>query len=84
MPQKKYLVTRTAQERQHLTELLSAGERSARARALLKADRAKGGPARDDARIAEALGRRSRGAPSATTASTSATARPTCSWPPGR
>jgi transposase len=60
MPQKKYLVTLTAEERQHLTKLLSAGKRSARtltrARILLKADQAKGGPAWDDARIAEALG----------------------------
>jgi hypothetical protein len=28
MPQKKYLVTLTAEERQHLTKLLSAGKRS--------------------------------------------------------
>jgi transposase len=60
MPQKKYLVTLTAEERQHLTKLLSAGKRSARtltrARILLKADQAPGGPAWGDARIAEALG----------------------------
>ena len=60
MPQKKYLVTLTAEERQHLAKLLSAGKRSARtltrARILLKADQAKGGPAWDDAAIAEALG----------------------------
>ena len=60
MPQKKYLVTLTAEERQHLGKLLSAGKRSARtltrARILLKADQAEGGPAWEDARIAEALG----------------------------
>src|SRR6516164_6780408 len=56
---KKYLVTLTAEEREHLSGLLSAGKRSAltltRARILLKADQAEGGPAWDDARIAEAL-----------------------------
>jgi transposase len=60
MPQKKYLVTLTAEERQHLGKLLSAGKRSARAltraRILLKADQADGGPAWEDAAIAEALG----------------------------
>ena len=60
MPKKKYLVTLTAQERDHLTALVSAGKRSAlvitRARILLKADQADGGPAWDDAKIAEALG----------------------------
>src|SRR5215218_5223020 len=59
MPKKKYLVTLTAQERDHLTALVSAGKRSAltptRARILLKADQADGGPAWDDASIAEAL-----------------------------
>jgi transposase len=59
MPQKKYLVTLTADEREHLAGLLSAGKRSAltltRARILLKADQADGGPAWEDARIAEAL-----------------------------
>jgi transposase len=59
MPQKKYLVTLTAEEREWLTGLVSAGRRSAltitRARILLKADQADGGPAWDDARIAEAL-----------------------------
>jgi hypothetical protein len=47
------------EERQWLTALLSAGKRSAlaltRARILLKADPADGGPAWDDARIAGAL-----------------------------
>jgi transposase len=60
MPRKKYLVTLTPEERQHLTGLVSAGKRSARtitrARILLKADQADGGPAWDDARITEALG----------------------------
>jgi transposase len=56
---KKYLVTLTADERQALTGLVSAGKRSAltitRARILLKADQADGGPAWEDARIAQAL-----------------------------
>src|SRR5690242_2984223 len=59
MPQKKYLVTLTAEEREHLAGLLAAGKRSAltltRARILLKADQADGGPAWEDTRIAEAL-----------------------------
>jgi transposase len=56
---KKYLVTLTADERDRLTGLVSAGKRSAltitRARILLKADQADGGPAWDDASIAQAL-----------------------------
>ena len=60
MPQKRYLVTLTAEERRDLARLVSAGRRSARtltrARILLKADQAAGGPAWDDARIADALG----------------------------
>jgi len=60
VPQKKYLVTLTDEERQHLGKLVSAGKRSARAltraRALLKADQAPGGPAWEDAAIADALG----------------------------
>ena len=56
---KKYLVTLTTEERRQLRALVSAGKRSAltitRARVLLKADQADGGPAWDDARIAEAL-----------------------------
>jgi hypothetical protein len=56
---KRYLVTLTPEERQRLTDLVSAGKRSAltitRARILLKADQADGGQAWDDARIAEAL-----------------------------
>jgi Homeodomain-like domain len=59
MPKKKYLVTLTADEREHLAGLLSAGQRSAltlaRARILLKADQADGGPAWPDGRIALAL-----------------------------
>jgi transposase len=56
---KRYLVTLTAEERQQLKQLLAAGKRSAltltRARILLKADQADGGPAWDDGRIAQAL-----------------------------
>lgn len=56
---KKYLVTLTDEERQRLTNLVSAGKRSAltitRARVLLKADQADGGPAWPDNRIAQAL-----------------------------
>ena len=55
---KKYKVTLTAEERQQLHELISAGKGSAKklahARILLKADAAPGGPAWPDARIAEA------------------------------
>src|SRR5947209_4351221 len=56
---KRYLVTLTPDERDRLTALVSAGTRSAltitRARILLEADQADGGPAWGDARIAEAL-----------------------------
>ncbi len=59
MPHKKFLVTLTAEERNWLGRLVSAGRRSAltitRARILLKADQADGGPAWEDAAIAEAL-----------------------------
>jgi transposase len=59
MPTKRYIVELTAEERQHLSQLVSAGKRSARtisrARILLKADQAPGGPAWHDGRIAEAL-----------------------------
>jgi transposase len=59
MPQKKYIVTLTPDEREQLAGLLSAGKRSAltlaHARILLKADQADGGPAWPDDRIAEAL-----------------------------
>src|SRR5262245_33856607 len=60
MPTKRYLVELTPEERQHLSQLVSCGKRSARiltrARILLKADQAPGGPAWHDDRIAEALG----------------------------
>jgi transposase len=60
MPQKKYLVTLSAQERDHLVRLTSSGKRSARtltrAHILLKADQTTDGPAWDDARIADAFG----------------------------
>jgi len=60
MPAKRYLVELSPQERQELSGLVSAGRRSARtltrARILLKADQADGGPAWDDGRIADALG----------------------------
>jgi hypothetical protein len=56
---KRYLVTLAAEERQELEQPLAAGKRSAltltRARILLKADQADGGPAWDDERIAQAL-----------------------------
>jgi transposase len=59
MPHKKYLVTLTPEERDWLTGLVSAGKRSAltitRARILLKADQADGGPAWEDQGIAQAL-----------------------------
>jgi transposase len=60
MPAKRYLVELTPEERQDLTKLVSAGKGSARtltrARILLKADQAAGGPGWDDGRIADALG----------------------------
>src|SRR5262249_18116175 len=60
MPTKRYLVTLTADEREQLQSLVRAGKRSSRtitrARILLKADQADGGPASEDARIAGALG----------------------------
>jgi hypothetical protein len=59
MPHKKYLVTLTPAERDWLTGLASAGKHSAltitRARILLKADQAEGGPAWEDQDIAQAL-----------------------------
>lgn len=59
MSQKKYLVTLTPDERDHLDDLLRTGKASAlvltRARILRKADQADGGPALDDAAIAEDL-----------------------------
>lgn len=59
MSQKKYLVTLTAGERSDLDDLLRKGKASAlvltRARILLKADQADGGPALEDAAIADDL-----------------------------
>ncbi len=59
MPHKKYLVTLTSEERDRLAKLTTAGKASARtltrARILLKADQADGGPAWQDADIARAL-----------------------------
>ncbi len=56
---KKYKVTLTHEERKSLKSLIAGGKASAlkltRARILLKADVAPGGPAWIDARIAEAL-----------------------------
>jgi hypothetical protein len=56
---KKYTVTLTAEERQHLSALIAAGKAAARklahARILLKADAADGGPAWADGRIAGAV-----------------------------
>jgi len=56
---KTYKVTLTVEERQALHALIAAGKASAlklaRARILLKADAAPGGPAWTDERIAEAL-----------------------------
>ena len=57
---KKYLVTLTPDERDGLERMVNTGRRAARtltrARIVLKADQADGGPAWDDARIADALG----------------------------
>jgi len=56
---KKYIVTLTAEERDELIGLISAGKRSAlsitRARILLKADEGPGGPGWDDGEITAAL-----------------------------
>ena len=56
---KKYRVTLTDEERQHLQAMIAAGKAAAKtlahARILLKADQADGGPAWPDGRIAEAL-----------------------------
>jgi hypothetical protein len=56
---KSYKVTLDAEERQHLHDLIAAGQAAARklahARILLKADAAEGGPAWPDGRIADAL-----------------------------
>src|SRR5262245_14204264 len=59
MARKTYLVTLSPEEREALTALVKAGQRSAllltRARILLKADQAQGGPAWPDSDIACAL-----------------------------
>jgi transposase len=56
---KKYRVTLTADEREHLTALIASGKAAAKklahARILLKADQADGGPSWTDDRIAEAV-----------------------------
>ena len=56
---KKYRVTLTADERDHLTALIAAGKAAAQklahARILLKADQADGGPGWTDDRIADAV-----------------------------
>ena len=56
---KKYRVTLTDEERQHLQAMIAAGKAAAKtlahARILLKADQADGGPAWPDHRLAEAL-----------------------------
>ena len=59
MPAKKYVVELDAAERERLNTLISKGKASAKtilkARILLKADQAEGGPAWLDAEIVEAL-----------------------------
>ena len=56
---KKYRVTLTPDEQEHLTAMLSKGKAAARAlthaRILLKTDEAEGGPAWTDAAVCEAL-----------------------------
>jgi transposase len=56
---KKYVVALTAEERDRLSRLIASGQTFARAlahaRVLLKADQSPGGPAWDDAHIAEAF-----------------------------
>ena len=56
---KKYRVTLTADEREHLTGLIAAGKAAAKklahARILLKADQADGGPGWTDEQIADAV-----------------------------
>jgi transposase len=56
---KKYKVTLTPDERQHLQEMIAAGKSAAKklahARILLKADESEGGAAWSDAAIAEAV-----------------------------
>lgn len=58
--EKRYRVTLLGEERQELRSMVSAGKAAARklvrARILLLADQAEGGPAKPDPEIAEALG----------------------------
>lgn len=58
--QKRYLVTLTAEERRELQSMVSVGKAAARklvrARILLLADQAEGGPAKSDPEIMDALG----------------------------
>lgn len=58
--EKRYRVTLTAEERQELRAMVSAGKAAARkqtrARVLLLADQAEGGPAKSDPEICESLG----------------------------
>ena len=60
MYEKRYVVKLTKDERQRLSETIRKGKspakRQLKARILLKADEAKGGPAWNDTRIAEAFG----------------------------
>ncbi len=60
MPVKRYVVTLTPGEREHLEALTGGGRRSARtirrARILLLADQGDEGPGWEDRRVAEALG----------------------------
>ncbi len=57
---KRYCVTLTAEERQELNSLVSVGKAAARklvrARIVLLADQAEGGPAKSDPEITDALG----------------------------
>ena len=59
MPAKKYIVELDAQERERLNALISKGRAAAqtilKARILLKADNAEGGPGWSDSEIVEAL-----------------------------
>ena len=60
MPAKRYVVTLSRDERDHLDALIGSGKRSARAmtraRILLLADQGEHGPGWEDRRLAEALG----------------------------
>src|SRR5207248_9224355 len=60
MPAKRFIVTLTPDEREHLEALARSGRRSARtitrARILLLTDQGEGGPGWGDGRVSEALG----------------------------